>query len=76
MANKSNPLDGHKPAKPLMPPTDPVAYEKWVDEQIEAGLKEADTPNAVFYTNDEVFAALEERRAEWRVRASKQRNVA
>ncbi len=58
------------------PPSDAVAYDTWFREQVELGIEEADRPDSVAYSQQEVFRELDVLRAEWRRRAEKQREVA
>jgi hypothetical protein len=57
-------------------PNDAETYEQWVDRQVLIGLREADDPNTVWHTQDEVVASLDRRLKEWRVRADAQSKVA
>jgi DNA-damage-inducible protein J len=57
-------------------PNDTETYDEWFVRQVKEGLKEADDPNTVWLSNEEVFAAIEERRKEWRSRAEKQQVAA
>jgi len=57
-------------------PNDAETYDEWFTRQVEIGLREADDPNTVWYSQEEVFSSLEKRRNEWRARVEKQREVA
>ena len=51
-------------------------YDTWFREQVEIGMREADDPNTVWFTQEEVMHALDELRKTWRSEAAKERNVA
>jgi len=51
-------------------------YDKWFREQVEEGLREADDPNTVWVSHEQVMKDLDELRHEWRSGAEKERNVA
>ena len=42
-----------------------VDHDKWFREQVEIGLKEADDPNTVWVSNEDVMAMSVKRRAAW-----------
>ena len=42
-----------------------VDYDKWFREQVEIGLKEADDPNTVWVSNEDIMAMGAKRRAAW-----------
>jgi len=62
------------PGDPIL--SDPEKYEGWKQRQIELAIQEADDPNTVWVSNEEVMRDLEEMRKEWRSRIEKERNVA
>lgn len=41
-----------------------AAYDKWFREQVEIGIREADDPNAVWYSHEEVKQDIARQRAE------------
>lgn len=43
-----------------------AAYDAWFREQVQAAITEADSPDAVWYTHDEVEAEFAERRRQLR----------
>jgi hypothetical protein len=49
-----------------------LAYDAWFRSEVEAGLREADDPNTVWYTQEEVKREMASRRAEWARRAREQ----
>jgi hypothetical protein len=51
-------------------------YDTWFREQVEMGMREADDPNTVWFTQEEVMRDLDELRKTWRSEATKERNVA
>jgi hypothetical protein len=51
-------------------------YDIWFREQVEIGMREADDPNTVWFTQEEVMHELDELRKTWRSEAAKERNVA
>jgi predicted transcriptional regulator len=60
MANKMKVV---LPGDPIL--QDPERYATWFDEQVEAGLREADDPNTVMVPNEEVMRELDERLKKW-----------
>jgi len=65
----------------LLKPTDPILqdkakYDAWFKKQVELGLHEADDPNTLMITHEEVMRNLTELRKEWKTRVEKQRHVA
>jgi hypothetical protein len=46
-----------------------LAYDAWFRSEVEAGIREADDPNAVWVSNEEVNREMSLRRAEWLRRA-------
>jgi hypothetical protein len=46
-----------------------LAYDAWFRSEVEAGIREADDPNAVWVSNEEVNREMSLRRAEWSRRA-------
>ncbi len=57
-------------------PNDAETYDEWFDRQVLIGLRDADDPNTVWQTQEEVVASLNKRRQEWLVRAEAQSKVA
>jgi hypothetical protein len=49
-----------------------VAYDKWFREQVQIGLKEADDPNTVWVSQDEMKATSADRRKKWLAQADRQ----
>ncbi len=49
---------------------DAAAHDKWFRAEVEQAMKEADDPNAVWVSNDEVKAESAKRRAIWLARAA------
>jgi hypothetical protein len=48
-----------------------LAYDAWFRSEVEAGLREADDPNTVWVSNEEVERETEEQRARWLARIEK-----
>ncbi len=44
-------------------------FDAWFCEQVEQGLREANDPNTLMVSNQEVFRDLDERLVQWRERA-------
>jgi len=44
---------------------DAAEHDKWFREQVEEGIRQANDPNTVWVSNDEVNAMSAKRRAEW-----------
>ncbi len=51
-------------------------YDTWFREQVEIGVREADDPNTVWVSHEQVMQDLDELRHEWRSGSAKERNVA
>jgi len=57
---------------PALSETDPsesdyaAVYDAWFHAEVEAGIREADDPNTVWVTNEEVHRESESRRDRWR----------
>jgi hypothetical protein len=49
-----------------------LAYDAWFRSEVEAGLREADDPNTVWVSNEEVERETGEQRARWLARIEKQ----
>jgi hypothetical protein len=47
-----------------------AAYDAWFRAEVEQGLKEADDPNTIWVTNEEVRRKSAERRARWLAQAA------
>jgi hypothetical protein len=50
--------------------------DAWFREQAEIGLREADDPNTVWVSHEQVLSDLDELRATWRSQAEEERHVA
>jgi len=48
-------------------------YDKWFREQVEEGMREADDPKTVWYSNDEVMKHVDERLRYWEEKASQRK---
>jgi hypothetical protein len=48
---------------------DAVEYDKWFREQVEEGVKQADNPETIWLSNDNVVETAAKRRAEWQKKA-------
>jgi hypothetical protein len=57
-------------------PNGAETYEEWFDRQVLIGLRDADDPNTVWHTQEEVVASLNKRRQEWLARAEAESKVA
>ena len=44
-------------------PNDTETYDQWFERQVKIGLREADDPNTVMVSNEEVFRRIDERLA-------------
>ena len=53
-----------------------AAYDAWFRSEVEAGLREADDPNAVWVSNEEVERETEQQRAKWLLQIELQRKSA
>jgi chitodextrinase len=53
-----------------------LAYDAWFRSEVEAGLREADDPNTVWYTQEQVEQESAKRRAEWQAEIARRRNSA
>ena len=60
------------PAKPSTPPEvdtaeqdHAAAYDAWFRSEVEAGIREADDPNCVWISNEEVKRRMATLREEW-----------
>jgi hypothetical protein len=51
-------------------------YDTWFRKQAEIGVREANDPNTVWVSHDQVMSDLDELRATWRSQAEEERNVA
>jgi hypothetical protein len=51
-------------------------YDTWFREQAEIGVREADDPNTVWVSHEQVMQDLDELCHQWRSDAAKERNVA
>jgi hypothetical protein len=49
-----------------------LAYDAWFRAEVEAGLREADDPNTIWVTQEEMKRGMALRRAEWARRAKEQ----
>jgi len=52
------------------------AHEAWFRAEVQAGLREADAPNAVWVTQDEVDQQSAQRRIAWQAKIDLQRKSA
>jgi hypothetical protein len=52
-----------------------AAYDAWFRAEVEAGLREADDPNTVWVTNEEVMQQSAELKKDWLRRAKAKRTT-
>jgi uncharacterized protein YfaT (DUF1175 family) len=64
------PTDVSKTISGRYEPNDAESYDEWFVRQVKEGLREADDPNTVWVSNEEVFRKIDERLKIYRERAA------